>query len=639
VTYLKYTAAAIALLPAAAFAQDNRIPAIQKTAALAEDDIVVTASGFRQPAEETGQAITVIGAEELRAKQITVVRDILRDVPSVSAARNGGVGGTTGVFIRGASSSQTLVLIDGVRINDPSTPNGLFDFGTLLTGNIDRIEVLRGPNSVIWGSQAIGGVINIRNAAPTESFSGNALAEYGSFDTARAQANIAGTSGILSGSIGGGYYRTDGISAFVDGDERDGFENYSANGKLEIAFTDNVSLDLRGFYNNGTVEYDVNVFDQNFNSAPDPNSLPETRTEQFIGYVGVNLTSADGRFRNRIAYTRTEVDRKGSEPGGVTFADNRLIGKIDRAEYHGAFDIAGNLATLVFGAEYEKTSASTFFPAGFSPDPTQADSEVASGFGQLILRPATGLTLTGGVRYDDYSLYGGETTFGGNAAYTPNDGDTVLRATYAEGFRAPTLTESIPAFFGNPAVRPETARSFDAGIEHSFLDGRANVRATYFNRKSSDQITFNFATFLSENIERVKAEGFEFELALRPTDTLTIAGFYALVDAENRSPGAQFGNRLARRPVDTASLSVDWETPLNLRIGSTINLVGDSFDDANNARPLDGFVLANFRAAMPIGDRFEVYGRIENLFDSNYATAAGFNSLGRAGYAGIRARF
>ncbi len=640
-TYLRYTAAALALLPTVASAQDN-MPADEaifiddSTIALPKsDDIIVTASGFEQPVEDSGNAITVVTRDDLEQKQIAVISDALREVPGVSVARNGGVGQVSSAFIRGGNSSQTLVLIDGVRLNDPSSPNAAFNFGNLLTGNIDRVEILRGPNSVIWGSQAIGGVVDIRTAAPTGSFGGRVSAEYGSFDTGSASANISGTSGIISGSIGGGYYRTDGISALEGGAERDGYENFSANGKLDIALSDNISIDLRGYYNNGTVE-----FDETF--PRDPNSPPEIRTEQFVGYVGLHADFLDGRFRNRLSYTRTDIDRKGTSNaagGAITFSDNQLDGTIDRFEYHGSIDMAGDLATLVFGLEHERSEASTFFPAGGATAPNIASSKVTSGFGQLIVRPASGLTLTGGVRYDDYNLYGGETTFGANAAYTPNDGQTVFRATYAEGFRAPTLTESVPVFFGNPALLPETARNFDAGIEHSFLDNAVTARATYFNRRSNNQITFSFATFQSENIERVRAKGLELELEIRPSDNFTVSGFYALVDAENRSPGGQFGNRLARRPVDSASISADWTTPIGVRLGSTVNLVGDSFDDNGNFTRLDGYALTSLRAVYPVSDAFEIYGRVENLFDVDYQTVANFGTAGRAGYVGVRARF
>ena len=617
-TILKYAAAALVLLPATAFAADD-------------DIIIVTANGIAQPRAEVGQAITVIDLKMLETQQTSVITDILRTVPSVNIARNGGVGAQSSVFIRGGDSSQTLVLIDGVRINDPSSPNAAFDFGALLTGNIGRVEVLRGPNSVIWGSQAIGGVVNIQTLEPTEKFAVNARAEYGYQDTANVQANVSGRTGIFSGSIGGGLYRTTGISALVGGTERDGYRNASANGKLKIAFTDNLSLDFRGYYNRGEVQ-----FDSTFPLSP--NALPETENEQFLGYVGLNAKLLDGRFTNRLSYTRTDISRVGSDVvRPVNFNVNAIKATLDRFEYHGAFDVA-DAAKLVFGVEHERSFASTFFPTnGPGTVPDRAKTTVTSGFGQLILKPFTGLTLTGGARYDDYSDYGGQTTFGANFAYTPNDGKTLIRGTYAEGFRAPTLTEALLPF-GNVALKPETAKSFDVGIEQSLIDGKILATATYFRRNSRDLITFSFVTFQSENIAKARGEGTEFGLALRPTTTLNIAANFSFVDATSRSPGS-FGNQLARRPQENINLSADWQTPIGLSIGTTITLTGDAFDNLGNTRRLDGYALVGVRAAYSVNDRIELFGRVENLGDENYQTATGFNSLGRNAYVGARVKF
>ncbi len=615
---LKYTAAAIALVPGAAHSREG-------------SDIVVTASGVEQQRDETGQAITVIDRAALERTQTNVISDILRTVPGVRVARNGGVGGVTSTFIRGGESSQTLVLIDGVRINDPSSPNAAFDFGSLLTGNIGRVEVLRGPNSVIWGSQAIGGVVNIQTLEPTEALAVNTRAEYGYRNTAEAQANVSGTSGIASGSIGGGIFRTDGISALAAGTERDGYRNVSANGKLKLAFTDALSLDLRAYFNRGRVE-----FDDPFGATPD--TFPETRNRQFIGYAGINASFADGRFRNRLAYTRTDLDRKGSEPNvPFSFNVNALKGTIDRFEYHGAFDMA-DAATLVFGLEHERTFASTFFPAGGGSAPDTAKTDVTSGFGQLILKPLAGLTLTGGVRYDDYSRYGGQTTFGANFAYTPDEGRTVFRGTYAEGFRAPTLTEALLPF-GNTALKPETARSFDFGVEHSVLDGLIAASATLYRRTSHNLITFSFVTFQSENIAAARSQGLELGLALRPAENLRIDANYSLVDAKSRSADATFGNRLARRPKDNANLSIDWTSPFKLAIGASVSITRDSFDNLSNSVRLDGYTLASIRASYPLNAAIEVFGRVENLFDEKYQTVSGYGTYGRNAYAGVRAKF
>jgi vitamin B12 transporter len=613
--FLKSSAAILALLPACALAQ------------VADEEIVVTANGFEQPRSETGQAISVIDEERLAELQATSITDALRTLPGVTAITRGPVGSQSAVFLRGGNGSQTLVLVDGVRVNDPSSPNAAFDFGALLTGNIGRVEVLRGPNSIIWGSQAIGGVINVQSVAPTEALVARVGAEYGYADSVKANANLSGTSGMFEGSVGGAFYRTDGISALAGGVEKDGFENVAANGRLKVNLAENVALDFRGYYNRGTIEYD-SVF------GVGANALPVSKNRQFVGYIGGNFDLADGRWRNRISYARTDISRIGSDPVALSFNNFDLAGTIDRFEYHASFDVA-DAATIVFGAEHERTFASTSFegaPADI------ARNKVTSGFGQLILRPVTGLTLTGGVRHDDYSDYGGQTTFGGNAAYTPDAGDTVLRATYAEGFRAPTLTEGQPPF-GNPVLKPETARNFDLGVEHRFLEGKAQVFATYFNRRSNDQIAFSFVTSQSENIGRVKTTGVEFGFALQPTSTLNLQASYTLVDAINRSAGANFGNRLELRPQHSGSLTLDWQTPWRIRLGTTLLLTGDSFDNAANTVRLDGYALANVRAALPLTEAVDLYGRIENVFDTDYTVVNRFNTYGRNAHVGVRAKF
>ncbi len=617
----KYSVAAFALLPSAVLAEG--ITETPNT----EDDIVVTANGFEQPRLETGQAITVIDKERLDTLQSTSVADALATLPGVRVATRGGVGGQTATFIRGGNGSQTLVLIDGVRINDPSSPNGAFDFGALLTGNVDSVEVLRGPNSIIWGSQAIGGVVNVRNTVPTEGFAVAASGEYGAYDTAQVRANISGSSGMFEGSVGGGYFTTEGISSLITGDERDGYENTSANGRLKVNLSDTFSFDFRGYYNNGSVE-----FDSPFGAGG--NALPVSRSKQYIGYAGANIALFDGRLRSRASYARTDISRVGTDPVIFSFNNFDVKGTIDRFELHNSLDLI-DAVTVVFGAEHERIYASTSFE-GAAPD--IARDRVTSGFVQAIVRPAKSLTLTGGVRHDDYSTYGGQTTLGGNIAYTPNDGQTVLRATYGEGFRAPTLTEGQPPF-GNPNLKPETARNFDLAAEHGFLDGKARVGVTYFNRKSKDLITFSFVTSQSENIQRVNNDGVEFELSLKPTSTLDVRANYSIVNAINRSPGAQFGNRLALRPRDSANVSVDWQTPSKLSVGASFAIIGDSFDNLANTVPLDGYALANVRASMPIGKAFEVYGRVDNVFDTEYEIVKNYGTYGRNAHIGVRAKF
>lgn len=614
-TMLKYAAAALAMLPMTAFAQTQ------------EDEIVVTASGFEQPRSETGQAIEIVSRDRLDQLQSPTIADALQTVPGVSIATRGGLGGQTSAFIRGGSSAQTLVLIDGVRLNDLTSPNGAFDFGALMTGNIGRVEILRGPNSVIWGSQAIGGVVNVQSIAPVSGFEGRMASEYGSYDTKRLNANIAGTSGALEGSMGGAFVKSDGISALAGGTERDGYANATANARLKVHVSDSFALDVRSYYNRARVEADSEF-------GVGANGLPVSRNRQFVGYIGAQFALLDGRLHNRIAYTRTDLKRIGTDPVAFSFYNFNVRGAIDRAEYHAAFDMDAAL-TFVAGGAYERTFASISFE-GAAPD--IARNDVVSGFGQILVRPVMGLTLSAGVRHDAYSDYGGQTTLGGNAAFTPNDGRTMFRATYGEGFRAPTLTEGQPPY-GNPQLKPETARNFDLGVEHQFLESEAQLFATYFNRRSNDLIAYSSVTAQSENIDKVTSTGLEAGINLTPTSNLDIRASYTRVDAINRSAGADAGKRQTLRPQNSLSLSADWQAPFGLSLGSSLLLIGHSFDDkANNVR-LNGYALVGLRASMPLNDQLEVYGRADNLFNADYTVVSGYNSFGRHATIGVRAKF
>lgn len=607
-----------------AFAQN----ATRDDAEGSDAEITVLANGFAEPRAQTGAAISVIDKVRLDQLQITTVNDALRKLPGVSVATRGPVGTQTSVFIRGGNSSQTLVLIDGVRVNDPSSPNAAFDFGPLLAGNAARIELLRGPNSIVWGSQAIGGVVSVETTRSEGPLQVTGSAEYGSDETVSGYANLSGAVGIFELSAGGSYYDTDGISALIGAPnaERDASRIFALNGRVKVNLAPNFSLDFRGYYNDSEVNYDSPF-------SGGANSLAVANNDQLVLYAGANLDLADGRFRSRMAYTRTDINRLGTDPVVFSFNNYVASGTIDRFEYRGAYDLA-NFATIAAGAEHEELRSSVSFE-GSAPD--LAEDSVTSGYAQLTLRPVTGLSVTGGVRLDSYDDYGDHTTLGGNLAYTPNGGQTVLRATYGEGFRAPTLTEGQPPY-GNPALKPETARNLDLGIEQALLGDRVRLGATYFRRRTTDQIVYSFVTFQSENIERVDTEGFELTLAADPTGSLRIEANYTLTDAINRS-GVNLGRRLQLRPQHSSTVTADWQSPFGLKLGGTLTLTGDSFNDAANTVRLEGYTVFGLRASYVLTEKLELYGRVENLFDKSYTVVTGYGTFGRSVFAGIRARF
>ncbi len=609
----------------------------------APDTIVVTANRSPQPLSRVGQSISIVDSAELARRQTASVVDILRTLPGVSIARNGGIGTATTVFIRGADSDQTVALIDGVKLNDPSLPGGGFNFGNLLVGNIDRIEVLRGSQSVLWGSQAIGGVINMITRPPTETLAVNLRGEYGYRDTAQLVGNVAGKAGPLSASVGAGYFRTDGISAFSEargGTERDGYENYGGNANFNLAINDAISIDARGWYSNGKVGFD--------GFAPPSfafgDTLETATTREIVAYTGLNTAFFDGRFRNRLGFAYTDTRRRNDNRGTETFAG---VGRNERLEYQGIFDIADGWQATG-GLERE---TSRFTSSSFGGAPTIGRAQIDSIYGQLVATPVTGLTLTGGVRHDDHDRFGGATTFGASGVYTLAATGTAFRASYAEGFKAPSLFQ-LQSNFGNQLLRPERSQGFDAGISQSALGGALEASVTYFKRDTTDLINFiscvrpltgictNRPSGTYDNVARARADGVEIGLALRPVAALRVQANYTYTKSVNRSPGnANFGKLLERRPQHIANTLVDYSWAFGLTMGATLTHVGASFDNAGNTRKVPGYVLADLRAAYPVTPNIELYGRIENLFDEGYETIFRNGQPGRAGYAGVRLRY
>lgn len=594
------------------------------TPALAQesDEIIVTALGIEQPRDEVGQAVTVIDAGTIQSRQTVSVADLLATTPGVRFNRADAVGGVAGVSLRGAETTQTLVLIDGVKVNDPSGIGDAYDFGNLLTGNIRRIEVLRGSNSVAYGSQAIGGVVNIMTGTPSEGLAANASADYGYSDTLDAKADVSGTAGIASGGVGVAWFRTDGISAATNGTEKDGYENIATNAKLKLNFTDALSLDLRGYYIHADLDTDI------FFGAP-MDTTDVSKLNQYIGYAGLNLALFDGKLTNRAAVTWFRNDRDYYFMRG-TAPDYGYSGSNLRFEYEGVYQPVDQVK-LLFGYEHERPDYDFF---GFGATDS-AKANIDSVYAVAVVKPIAGLALTGGVRHDDHSQFGGATTFGANANYTPNGGATNIRASYGEGFKAPSLYQLYDSFSGNSALQPEQSKSYDIGFDQRLDGGRAVISLTAFRRDTRNQIDFDFVTSLYGNLDRTRAKGVEAALTLKPVEALTVTAAYSYIDARDRNTG----NRLPRRAKDAVSVSADYLWSFGLSAGATLTMVGDSFNDATNTRRLDGYALAGVRASFPIGEHLEIYGRIDNLFDEEYATVYGYGTYGRSAFGGVRVRF
>lgn len=630
-----------AVLPAHVAAEDLTA----ENADPAREIIVTAATRTEQSLDKVGQTVSVIDLAEIERRQTQNVADILRTIPGVTIARNGTIGGVASVFIRGAESDQTVALIDGVKLNDPSSVGGGFNFGNLMTGNIERIEVLRGSQSVLWGSQAIAGVVNMVTRRPTEELQVNARGEYGFRDTVNLVANASGKAGPLSASVGAGWFRTDGISNFAEsrgGVERDGYENFGANANFNLAISEAISLDARGWYSRGTLNLDG--FAPPTFAFGDVNE--EGITRELVGYTGLNVALFDGRFRNRIGFALTDTKRRNTALDGPPAETFRGEGRNERLEYQGIVDIAKGWE-VTFGLEQE---ISRFNSSSFGGPEARARARLYSGYAQVVGTITEGFTITGGVRHDDHDRFGGATTFGASAVYNLAATGTTVRASYAEGFKVPSLFQLF-SNFGNTTLQPERSQGWDAGITQSLVDGRLELSATYFQRDSEDLILFigcrapftgictnrPFGTY--DNVGLARARGAEFAVTMRPTDSLSVQVTHGYVDSRNRAAGTvNFDRRLPRRPENATSLLVDYRWPFGLETGFTLTNVSAAFENAANTLRLPGYTLGDIRAMMPLGKNLELTARIENLFDESYETALNFGQMPRAGYVGVRVK-
>ncbi|MDP3174891.1 MAG: TonB-dependent receptor [Phenylobacterium sp.] len=607
-------------------------------------EVVVTATRSPQPETRIGQSVTVLDEKTIVASQGVTLTDILEEAPSVAYSRNGGPGTAATVNIRGAEGQHTVVVVDGVKLNDPSSTQGGFNFGNLLIGDIGRIEILRGAQSTLWGSQAIGGVVNVVTREPQAPFEATADAEVGARDTAYLRAGVGGLGERLSWRLAGAYYSTDGFSAYKLGKEDDGYHNGGVSGRVRLAITDNVSAEARSVWSKGRTDID------GFNV----DSAEVGRTEELVAYLGLNAALLDGRFKNRLAYAYTDTDRENVDPvrtaAPVTFD---AAGQNRRWEYQGSFALSDTW-NATFGVESERARMRTRSPSVAQPNPAFIRGRVGldSAYLQVQGVIADGLTITGGVRHDDHDTYGGKSLGQAAVAWSLNDGATVLRASFGQGFRAPGLYELFSEF-GNTTLAPESFDAWDAGIRHRFAEG-VSVSATYFHRDADNEIRFNscnigttdplcaprgvsrFGYYL--NVQKTQAQGVELEGSAKIGERLSLKANYTWTEALNDS-GANRGKQLTRRPEHMGFAQATYDWPIGLSTAIAARYAGRTFNNDANTIAVSDYVVVDLRATYPIREGLEVYGRVENLFDEDYQTILNFGTPDRGAFVGLRARF
>ncbi len=576
------------------------------------DEIIVSAMPSPRPAAETGSSVTIINSEMITARQYSFVADALRDAPGVSVARNGAYGGVASIRIRGASAGQSLIVIDGVVMNDPSAPQGGFNFANLDLVDIEQIEVLRGPQSIVYGADAIGGVIAITTKKPTRA-GVNAFIESGARGTVRGGASFSGGDERLQarGTISG--IRTDGISRAASGIEKDGFRSLAASLRGSVRLSPFWVTELFARYSDAKAEID---------GFPPPNFIladsPDVETNQEYAVAWRTSHSTDGLY-GALTVSINDIDRANRAAGTKTFSASGVRTAVD---YRASWTVS-NVLTLSAGAEFERI--------GVDVSGIDEHAQNAAVFAIAELKPLQGLTLSAGARRDEFSNFNGATSPRVALAWqvAPN---TVLRASWGEGFRAPTLFELNYDQFGiipNPALKSERAKGFDAGIEQSFAGHK--LRATYFRHRVRDQIDFDFTGSGYFNIDRTLAKGIEVEADAHPTDWLSATFTYTFTDAVDDNTG----ERLLRIPEHKGIVTITASPTANLNFSASAIYNGDEPDFPT---PNDSFYRIDLRASYQLSDHFEFYGRIENAADSTYQDVSGYAEPGASIFGGVRIR-
>lgn len=626
--------ASAALFSMPAFTQQAPLPPIEL------ETITVSANLTPTPTKEVGSAVTIITREELEQRQIRFVADALRSVPGVAVSRSGSVGSLTQVRLRGSEANQTLVLIDGIEVANP-VGFAEFDFGNLLAQDIERIEVLRGPQSALYGSDAVGGVVNIITRKGKGQTRGAAFVEGGARGTAAGGASLGGSTDRVDYFLSAGGLRTDGFSQFAEhlgGRERDGYRNLTAFGKLGVQALDNLRFDFVG---RGT-DYELETDDS---SAFPYDADSTTDGRQAFGRAQATLDLFDGMWQQKFgashtdqSYLNVSESYPDSTPGFYETSD--FEGQKTKFDYQSSLKVDGEAAghVFVFGAEHEiEEATSTFMPG----DRRIEQSSLA---GQYQLTLWDSLFLTGSVRGDFNDMFGDVVTYRGTGAYVFSETGTKIRGSWGTGIKNPTLFElygSSANFQGNPNLTPENAEGWDVGVDQAFFDDRLTVETTYFDQKIEDLISGVGNSAI--NIEgKSNIHGVELGLSARVTDHLTVRAAYTWLDTE-----APNGEELTRRPDHLASLDVNYVF-LDGRATANLGVVYNGEQDDTFALPpfytservtLDSFWIVNVRGSYRLNDSAEIYGRVENVLDEEYEEIYGFGGAGRTAIIGMRTSF
>lgn len=610
-------------------------------AALAADPdnlntVVVTATRIPTPELEVASSISVFTADEIADRQIKTLPDLLQQVPGLNVVQSGGPGGQTSVFMRGANSNQTKVLVDGIDVSDPSSPVGTFDFGQFLTEDIQKVEILRGPQSGLYGSDAIGGVISVITKSGSGPAQFNAAVEAGSFDTFNQSAGLSGSLDRFHYAANIEHYHSGEtpvtpLDLLAPGERRidDYFDNVTGSTKLGFDVSDDFDLGLVARYTNShlriTGENEAN-YPADFPDA----TQSENDTHQYYARATAHLKSFADALEQTLGIAYSNIKSFETGPDGP---ESDFFGERVKIDWQGIARLAAD-EKLVLGAEHQRDEMTV---------PISASTTIDSGYAELQSNFGNSLFNTLSVRYDDNDRFGGKVTYRVAPAYVIEETGTKFKASVGTGFKAPTLSQmfqNFPEFYfsANPNLKPESSLGYDVGFEQGVGKQAVRFGATYFRNNIKNLIADNtdFSTYI--NVGRAVTQGVESFLAYQPLKDLEFRLDYTYTEATDEI----LDQELLRRPKHKFDLNGEWHATERLSLNANVLSVGSWIDgnrDFSIPRLTEpGYTTVNVAAGYDLTTNLAVYGRINNLFDRHYQNPDGFLQPSLGAFLGIKVR-
>jgi vitamin B12 transporter len=624
------------LLPGAAFAQTEPAQMLP--------GLVVTADRFPTEPDKVTSSYTVVLQEEMQRRQLRTAGEVLKTVPGVSVQQSGGPGTQTNVFVRGSNSNHVLVLIDGITVNDPSSANGAADFANFLTENLDRIEIVRGPMSTMYGSQAIGGVISMITKAGKGPMNGAAFTELGTRMWSNSGAYVRGSEGRFNYNLSfAGMFTPNDTpvparftppGGFVDSDP---YRNITLAARLGYEINDNTQFNWFTRYIDAKINYDqVGLEDPNANAY----------SSQFYTRAELEGSYFDGRWKpvlgvNYTTTTRHDLDYASVQNPFPFNTDSTFNGRRLQADFKNLVTIT-NQVEVIAGLDYDRQWADTNTIGPFTPYTYSSGTMVQTGlYGQLRLNPFAGFNLNLGARTDFNDTFGNVSTWRAGASYLWAPTDTKFKASYGTAFKAPSLFDLYgPGAFcsGNRNIQPEYSRGYEFGVEQGIFDRKVKAGITYFFNTYSNLIQCPPPFTSLQNVANAQSEGLESFVQISPVKWFDLYFDYTHTFARN----ADTQLPLVRRPQDVFNIRAEvrpWDDTL---FGIGVLQVSNRTDfDATTGALINPspYTLLRVTAQYDVIKNVQLFARAENMLNRVYEEPEGFQAPYFQAFFGVKARF